>query len=341
MKLPDMKRSTLIIAEAGINHNGSIEMARQLISAAANAGADAVKFQTFRTESLVTKRALKADYQKKAGRSDESQYEMLRKVELDHDSHRELMSCCVEKGVMFLSSPFDLESIDFLDALGLEMFKIPSGEITNLPYLRRMGCLRKKVLLSTGMSNLGEIEDALEVLTAAGTNKDDITVLHCNTEYPTSMSDVNLRAMNTIKQAFQVRVGYSDHTLGIEIPIAAVALGASVIEKHFTLDKTLDGADHKASLDADEFRAMVNAIRNTELAMGESIKKPSHGEAKNIEIVRKSIVAAREIKKGEILSEKNLTTKRPGSGINPMRWDDVIGKKAPRDFQPDDMIILT
>ncbi|WP_187647909.1 N-acetylneuraminate synthase [Nitrosophilus labii] len=330
--------SVFIIAEAGVNHNGNLELAKKLVDKAKEAGVDAVKFQTFKAKNLVSKNAQKADYQKKTTNKDESQLEMIKKLELSFDEFAELKKYCDEKGITFLSTPFDLESIEFLNDLGLEIFKIPSGEITNLPYLRAIGRLNKKVILSTGMADLGEIEDALDVLIDAGTKKDNITILHANTEYPTPIEDVNLKAMQTIACAFDVKVGYSDHTLGIEVPIAAVAMGGEVIEKHFTLDKNLPGPDHKASLEPDELKAMVAAIRNIEKALGNSIKKPSKSESKNKEIARKSIVARRNIKKGEIFSEENLTVKRPGSGISPMRWNEIIGKVAQRDYDKDDLI---
>lgn len=325
-----------IIAEAGVNHNGSIELAKQLIDKASEAGADAVKFQSFKAERLVTRNARKAEYQKLTTNSRESQFEMIKKLELDYNKHRELIDYCHSKNIMFLSSPFDLESIELLNELGLEIFKIPSGEINNLPYLRKIGSLKKKVILSTGMSTLGDIENALTILRSSGTT--DVTVLHCNTEYPTPMKDVNLLAMKTIKDAFKVEVGYSDHTLGIEVPIAAVALGATVIEKHFTLDKTMEGPDHKASLEPEELKEMVRCIRNIEQALGDGVKRLTESESKNIKIARKSIVAGRDIKKGEIFTEKNLAIKRPGDGISPMRWDEVIGKIAKRDFLEDELI---
>ena len=329
-------KKVFIIAEAGVNHNGSIELAKRLIDKAAEAGADAVKFQSFKAENLVTKTAKKAEYQETTTGKAENQFQMIKKLELDYEKHGELMNYCQEKGIMFLSSPFDLESIDLLHKLELEIFKIPSGEITNLPYLRKIGKLKKKVILSTGMSTLGDIEQALDILRENGT--DDITVLHCNTEYPTPMKDVNLNAMNTIRDAFKVEVGYSDHTLGIEIPIAAVALGATIIEKHFTLDKTMEGPDHRASLEPNELKAMVTAIRNIENAMGDGVKELTESESKNIKIARKSIVASKNIKKGEIFTEENLGIKRPGDGISPMSWDQVIGKIAKQDFKEDEKI---
>jgi len=328
-----------IIAEAGVNHNGSIELAKQLIDVAVEARADAVKFQTFKAEKLVSKNAKKATYQKEnIGDNDDSQLNMLKKLELDIDTHNELIEYCSSKNIMFLSTPFDLESVALLDSLGLEIFKIPSGEITNLPYLRKIAKLGKKIILSTGMATLGEVEDALAILTCNGTPKENITLLHANTMYPTPMEDVNLQAMVTIGRAFGVAYGYSDHTLGIEVPTAAVALGASVIEKHFTLDKTMQGPDHKASLEPNELKAMVQAIRNIEKAMGDGIKKPSKSETPNIKVARKSIVAARVIKKGEVFSEENLTVKRPADGINPMRWDEVVGSVASKDYEIDELI---
>lgn len=329
---------TFIIAEAGVNHNGSLAIAKELVDAAVDARADAVKFQTFKAENIVTKFAQKAEYQKETTAESETQFDMIKKLELDTNSHRGLFNYCKEKEITFLSTPFDLESIEFLNELGVEIFKIPSGEITNLPYLRKIGGLKKKVILSTGMADLGEIEDALDILVDAGTLRDDITVLHCNTEYPTPIEDVNLQAMVTIKDAFKVNVGYSDHTLGIEIPIAATALGATVIEKHFTLDKDMEGPDHKSSIDPKELKLMVRAIRNIEKALGNGIKTPSPSELKNKHVVRKSIVAARYIKEDECFTEGNITTKRPGTGISPMEWDKVMGKKAIRNFKEDDLI---
>ena len=327
-----------VIAEAGVNHNGSIETAKRLIDVAAEAGPDAVKFQTFKAENLVSKNAQKAEYQKQTTDSNESQFEMIKKLELDVDTHKELMVYCGEKEIMFLSTPFDHDSIELLNDLDLQMIKIPSGEITNLPYLRHIGTLNKQVILSTGMADLGEIEDAINVLLASGTDREKITVLHANTEYPTPMEDVNLKAMQTIANAFKVNVGYSDHTLGIEVDIAAVALGAKVIEKHFTLDKTMIGPDHKASLEPGELKAMVQAIRNIEKVLGSSIKKPSNSEIKNIAIARKSIVAKQNIKVGDYFSEQNLAIKRPGQGISPMRWDEVIGTMSQKCYNVDDLI---
>lgn len=329
-----MKR-VFVIAEAGVNHNGSLEIAQKLIDVAAEAGADAVKFQTFKAKNLVCKNAAKADYQIKTTDAAESQFEMIKKLELDAAAHRKLIDYCENRKIMFLSTPFDNDSIDLLSSLGLSIFKIPSGEITNLPYLRRIGRLGRQVILSTGMADLGEIEDALEVLGEAGTPKESITVLHATTEYPCLMHDVNLLAMKTIARAFAVRTGYSDHTVGIEVPIAAVAMGASVIEKHFTLNKTMDGPDHKASLEPKELKAMVAAIRNIEKAHGDGIKKISPSEVKNKTVARKSIVAARHIRAGEIFSEENITTKRPGNGLSPMRWDDVVGAVSRKDYAED------
>ncbi len=329
---------TFIIAEAGVNHNGSLELAFKLIDAAKEAGADAVKFQSFKADKLVSKKADKAEYRKQTTDTSESQYEMIKKLELSIDEHKKLIEYCNKIGIQFLSSPFDLDSIDLLNELGLEIFKIPSGEIINLPYLRKIGKLNKNVILSTGMADLGEIEDALDVLIDNGTDKNNITVLHCNTEYPTPFEDVNLRAMVTIKNSFGVKVGYSDHTNGIEIPIAAVALGAEVIEKHFTLDRNMKGPDHKASLEPNELKQMVSAIRNIEKALGSGIKKPSQSELKNKPIVRKSLVAIKEIKKGEKFTEEIIGIKRPGTGISPMRWDEIIGSVAQKDYAEDELI---
>ena len=332
-------QKTFIIGEAGVNHNGSLDTAMQMVDAAVAAGADAVKFQTFKAEKIITVSAPKAGYQKETTGPDESQLEMVRKLELNETAHKKLFRYCNNKGILFLSSPFDLESIDLLNRLGMQIFKIPSGEITNLPYLRKLGVLKKKVIMSTGMAVLGEIEDALLVLIRAGTAPEDITVLHCNTEYPTPFKDVNLRAMVTIKAAFPgIQVGYSDHTPGIEVPIAAVALGARVIEKHFTLDRNMEGPDHRASLEPNELKAMVYAIRNIEKALGSRVKKPSPSELKNKTIGRKSIVATKDIKKGEVFTGENLTLKRPGTGISPMRWDEMIGKRANRSYQTDERI---
>jgi len=332
--------ATLIIAEAGVNHNGDTQLARQLIEAAADAGADVVKFQTFKADQLATTKAVKASYQQETTDKSENQQVMLKRLELSFDQHQQLISYCRNLGIEFLSTAFDDPSIDLLNKLNLKRFKIPSGEITNLPYLRRIGGLGKSLILSTGMANLGEIEAALAVLETAGTNRAQITVLHCTTEYPAPMAEVNLRAMQTIGQAFGVAVGYSDHTAGIEVPIAAVALGATVIEKHITLDQNLPGPDHKASVEPKEFAAMVNAIRNIEQALGDGIKRPTASEAANLPIVRKSLIASRAISIGELFSATNITAKRPGSGISPMRWDELIGHPSARAFAPDELIEL-
>lgn len=330
-----------IIAEAGVNHNGSLEVARKLIDAAVEAGADAVKFQTFKSENLVTESAPKAAYQTANDGAEESQFDMLKRLELDIESHETLMNYCTEKGILFLSTPFDLESIDLLAALGLPLFKIPSGEITNLPYLRKIAEHKRPVILSTGMATKEEIGMSLQALTEAGLPLEMITVLHCNTQYPTPMQDVNLLAMRDIGSSFKgVNVGYSDHTLGIEIPIAAASLGATLIEKHFTLDKTMDGPDHVASLDPQELIQMVRAVRNIEQALGDGEKKPTPSEEGNRLVVRKSIVALQPITVGETLSESNLTTKRPGTGLSPMMWDDVVGTVAKRTFAKDEIIEL-
>ena len=335
-----MKR-TLIIAEAGVNHNGDIAKAKALIDKGAEAGVDYVKFQTFKAEKLVTKQAQRAAYQDKNTQNNDSQYEMLKKLELSQALHQELMDYCNQKGVKFLSTGFDSESLVFLAQLGITIAKVPSGEITNLPYLRQVASLFPEVILSTGMATINEIKDAVKVLIDNGVSKDKITILHCNTEYPTPMEDVNLKAMLHIQRELGLPIGYSDHTLGIEVPIAAVALGATVIEKHFTLDKTLPGPDHKASLEPNELKAMVSAIRNIEKAIGGSgLKEVSKSEEKNKPIVRKSIVASTDINKGNIFTPENLTVKRPGTGISPMQWDEVIGKEAKRDFQEDELIEL-
>lgn len=335
------KRSkTFIIAEAGVNHNGSVKIAKKMIDAASEAGVDATKFQTFRAEKVISKFAQKAEYQKEAGDEKESQLEMAKKLELDINAHKELISYCKKKGLLFLSSAFDLESIDLLNRLGIKIFKIPSGEITNLPYLRKIGSLKKKVILSTGMSNLLEIKKALDTLIKAGLKRENITVLHCNTAYPTPIKDVNLTAMLTIKEAFKVNVGYSDHTSGIEVPIAAVALGATVIEKHFTINRDMKGPDHKASLEPGELKTMVEVIRNIERALGNGIKKPTPSELKNKPMARKSIVAAKDIKKGQVFTEDNIAVKRPGTGLSPMEWDKVVGQIAKRDFGKDVIIEL-
>lgn len=339
--VPKKINKTFIIAEAGVNHNGNLEMALQMVDVAAKAGADAIKFQTFKAERIISKTAPKAGYQKETTGSEESQLEMVKRLELDEAAHRQLYDYCRKKKITFLSTPFDLESIDLLDRLGLTLFKIPSGEITNLPYLRKLGGLNKRLILSTGMADLGEIEDALDVLTEVGTPLERITVLHCNTEYPTPFEDVNLRAMLTIKNAFPgISVGYSDHTNGIVVPIAAVSMGAEVIEKHFTLDRNFPGPDHKASLEPDELTAMVQAIRNIEKALGNGIKRPSPSEVKNKLIARKSMVATQPIKTGEMFSADNITAKRPGAGISLMRWDEVLGQVAQKDYEKDELIRL-
>ena len=331
-------KRTYIIAEAGVNHNGSVDIAKRMIDAAVRAGADAIKFQTFVPEEIACGDAPKAEYQKRTTGSKGSQLDMLRRLALDNDAHRRLFGYCGRKRIAFLSSPFDMQSIDLLNSLGLSVFKIPSGEITNLPYLQKVGGLKKKVIMSTGMAVMEEIDKALKALTKAGTAKRNITLLHCNTEYPTPFEDMNLLAMMAMKKRFGVQVGYSDHTPGIEASVAAVALGAEVIEKHFTLDKKMKGPDHKASLEPKELAAMVAAIRNIEKALGNGIKRPSPSEIKNRAIARKSIVASRDIKRGEIFSKENITTKRPGTGLDPMAWNKVIGKKAKRNFRADEQI---
>ena len=332
--------TTLVIAEAGVNHNGDPALGRRLIEVAARAGADLVKFQTFSADRLTTAAAAAADYQTRNTGSVEPQQAMLRRLELSREMHEDLMHHCRDCGIGFFSTAFDCESVDFLAQLGLDRFKIPSGEITNLPYLRHIGRYRKPVILSTGMATMGEIDSALEVLEAAGTGRQQVTVLHCTTEYPAPMAEVNLRAMLTIRDALGVAVGYSDHTQGIEVAIAAVALGATVIEKHFTLDRSLPGPDHRASLEPAELAAMVAAIRNIECALGNGIKEVGASEARNRPVARKSIVAARAIRAGEAFDAANLTTKRPGTGISPMRWDEVIGCRARRDFAQDEFIEL-
>lgn len=335
-----MTNRTLIIAEAGVNHNGDIELAKQLIDVAAEAGADLVKFQTFNANRLVTRTAKKADYQAQTTDGAESQHEMLRHLELTVGMHHELIAHCTKRSIGFFSTGFDIESVDLLVNLGQDHFKIPSGEITNLPYLRHIGQLIKKVILSTGMATFGEIEAAIDALEHAGTPRANLTVLHCTTEYPAPMNEVNLLAMQSIHTAFGVAVGYSDHTPGIEVAIAAVAIGASMIEKHFTMDRNLPGPDHRASLEPDELKAMVAAIRNIEVALGDGIKRLTPSEARNKPVARKSLVASRAIKTGEVFTAENITTKRPGTGISPMRWDEVIGRKAPRAYSPDELIEL-
>jgi len=335
-------KKVVIIAEAGVNHNGDLQLAKRLIDAACNAGVDYVKFQTFKSEKLVSKTAQKASYQiQNTKDSTESQLQMLKKLELSNNQHEELINYCRNKGVGFFSTAFDLDSLDYLKEIGLTMVKIPSGEITNLPYLRKAANLFEKVIISTGMSEMSEISDCINVFLKSGISIEDIIIMHCNTEYPTPMTDVNLMAMIGIKEEFGVTVGYSDHTLGIEVPIAAVALGGKVIEKHFTLDRSLPGPDHSASLEPDELKQMVKAIRNIELAIsGSGKKEPSSSELKNILIARKSIVAKNKILAGETFTEENITTKRPGNGISPMKWDEVIGQVAIKDFNEDDLIEL-
>lgn len=327
----------LIIAEAGVNHNGDIKIARELIDAAKESGADIVKFQTAKLESLVSESAQMAEYQKKNINMVKSQKEMLRDLILPFEDFLELAQYCEDRGITFLSTPFDIDSIRFLDNL-VKIWKIPSGEITNYPYLREIALTGKSVIMSTGMCELQEVKEAVRVLKENGSS--EITLLHCNTEYPTPIQDVNLRAMNTLREEFGLPVGYSDHTQGIEVPIAAAAMGAVVVEKHFTLDRNMDGPDHKASLEPEELRAMVQAIRNIEAALGDGVKRPSASEAKNRDVVRKSIVAKTDIRKGEVFTEENLTAKRPGNGISPMRWNEVIGLRADRDYEQDEMIRL-
>lgn len=332
----------IIIAEAGVNHNGSIENAFRLIDAAAEAGVDYIKFQTFKSENLVSESAKKADYQvQNTGKSEESQLQMLKKLELSKEQHQQLIEYCNGKNIRFFSTAFDLDSLEYLHEIGLQIVKIPSGEITNLPYLRKASRLFNEVILSTGMATLDEIKEAFDVFINAGICKENITILHCNTEYPTPYEDVNLKAMLHIQKVFGTRVGYSDHTLGIEVPIAAVALGALVIEKHFTLDKNMEGPDHKASLEPKELNLMVSAIRNIERAIsGSGTKEVTKSEKKNISIARKSIIAKQTIRKGEIFTEDNITAKRPGTGISPMKWDEIIGKAAIRDFVKDELITI-
>ena len=329
---------TIIIAEAGVNHNGNIEIAKKLIDVAADAGVDYVKFQTFKAKNLVTKNTAKAEYQLKNTGNNESQYDMLKRLELSYEDHVELINYCSFKKVNFLSTGFDIESLKMLFDLGIDLIKIPSGEISNVPLLRFIGSKNKDVIVSTGMSTMEEIELSISFLISAGQDKNKITVLHCNTDYPTPFEDVNLRAMQTIKDSLGVKIGYSDHTLGIEVPIAAVTLGAILIEKHFTIDRNLSGPDQKASLEPIELKSMVSSIRNIENALGNAIKMPTPSESKNLHIARKSIVALCNIKKGELFTEKNLTVKRPGNGISPYKWDDIIGKEAKRDYNLDDLI---
>lgn len=327
---------TLIIAEAGVNHNGNFELAKQLIDKAVEAGADIVKFQTCKAENVISRYADKAEYQKKTTGEADSQLEMVRKLMLTYDEYGQLKKYCDEKGIEFLSTAFDLPSVDYLHSIGMKRWKIPSGEITNLPLLIKIASLNEPIIMSTGMSELKEVEDAIKVLKDNGAT--DITLLHCTTEYPAPYGDVNLKAMDTMKDAFGLPVGYSDHTKGIEVPVAAVARGACVIEKHFTLDRNMEGPDHKASLEPDELKAMVDSIRNVELSIGDGVKKVSASELKNQDIARKSIIAAKTIKAGEVFSEDNITTKRPGNGINPMHWFDLLGKTAKHDYEEDYLI---
>lgn len=336
-------KHVMIIAEAGVNHNGSMDNAFRLVDAAADAGVDYIKFQTFKAEKLVSGSAKKADYQIQNTRNaEETQLQMLQKLELSQEQHEQLIAYCQKKNIQFFSTAFDLDSLAYLHEVGLKMVKIPSGEITNLPYLRKAARLFRQVILSTGMTTISEIKDAVSVFTEAGIPKENITILHCNTEYPTPMDDVNLKAMLHIQEVFGTEIGYSDHTLGIEVPIAAVALGASVIEKHFTLDKTMNGPDHSASLEPDELKAMVSAIRNLEKALsGSGMKEVSPSEQKNMAIARKSIVATKEIHKGELFTEDNIGVKRPGTGISPMKWDEVIGKVSQQDFAEDELITIS
>jgi N,N'-diacetyllegionaminate synthase len=331
----------IIIAEAGVNHNGNLESAKKLVDVAAAAGADFVKFQTFKTELNLTKNAKKAGYQEKSTGAGESQFDMVKKLELSFENFTEIKCYCDKKGIGFLSTGFDTPSLDFLDSMEPAFYKIPSGEITNLPYLRKVASFGRDVVMSTGMANIEEVKEAFDVLKQEGLKKEQISIVHCNTEYPTPMEDVNLKAMLHIKDELDVKFGYSDHTLGIEVPIAAVALGAIIIEKHFTLDKNLPGPDHGASIEPEELITMVSSIRNIEKAIsGSGKKETSNSENKNKEIARKSIVASTKIKKGEKFTENNLSVKRPGTGINPMKWDDVIGKKAIKNFAEDDLIEL-
>ena len=330
--------SVLVIAEAGVNHNGDIKLAYELIDAAKASGADIIKFQTFNPESIVSRFAQKAEYQKRNTGNNDSQLAMLKKLSLSNTDFENLKKYCDKIGIQFLSTPFDLESVEFLTTLGCRFWKIPSGEVTNYPYLVKIAKTGYQIIMSTGMCNIDEIEAAIKVLNENGCG--EISLLHCTTEYPAPFADVNLKAMNTLKERFNVEVGYSDHTKGIEIPIAAVAMGATIIEKHFTLDKNMEGPDHKASLEPQELKAMVDAIRNIEKAIGNGIKVPSESEIKNIAIARKSIVAKRDIKVGEKLTEENITTKRPGNGISPMRWSEILGTTAKRDFSEDELIEL-
>jgi N,N'-diacetyllegionaminate synthase len=328
--------SCLVIAEAGVNHNGNIELAKRLVDAAYNAGADYIKFQTFKADKLVTAKARKADYQEKQTGAEESQYSMLKKLELSYRDFMVLNDYCRIKGILFLSTPFDNESIEFLDKLGMDVWKIPSGEVTNYPYLVKIAETHKPIIMSTGMCTLADVGDAVRVLTMNGCGP--ITLLHCTTEYPAPYSEVNLKAIETLRSTFNLPVGYSDHTQGIVIPIAAVALCAVVIDKNFTLDRTMDWTDHKASLEPAELKAMIEAIRCVEVSLGDGVKNPADSERRNMGIARKSIVALRQIRKGERFTSENITTKRPGSGISPMRWNEVIGQFAKRSFDEDELV---
>lgn len=330
----------LVIAEAGVNHNGDLRLALELVDKAAEVGADIVKFQTFKAAKLATRLAQKAKYQQNSTGANENQRDMLSALELTEEAHRVIVERCRTKGIEFASSGFDVEDVSYLLRLGMRIIKVPSGEITNLPYLRFIGAQQKRVLLSTGMATLGEVEEAISVLEHSGTSRSQITVLHCTSEYPAPVSDVNLRAILTLRDAFRVAAGYSDHTAGIEIPIAAVAIGATVIEKHFTLDRSLPGPDHASSLEPEEFLHMVEAIRKVEAAMGDGIKKPTAGELETRLVVRRSLVAAKDIREGERFSEDNVTVKRPAAGISPMRWDEIIGRVARRHFSPEETIDL-
>ena len=333
---------TLIIAEAGVNHNGSIELAKKLVEKAKEAGVDYIKFQTFKASKLVTKAAKQAEYQQKnIGKEGDSQYQMLKKLELSPEEHEILIDYCKLLGIKFFSTAFDFDSIDYLHSLNLGLWKIPSGEVTNYPFLKRIAAFNEPTILSTGMCDMVDVRAAVDALYKNGLSKENLILLHCNTEYPTPFEDVNLKAMDALRNEFGVEVGYSDHTKGIEVPIAAVALGATVIEKHFTLDRNMEGPDHKASLEPDELKAMVSAIRNIEKAVGgDGTKHVSESEKKNIAIARKSIVAACDIMTGEVFTEQNLTVKRPGNGISPMRWEEVLGQKAKRNFNEDELIEL-
>lgn len=337
-----MTKHTIIIAEAGVNHNGSIELAKQLIDRSVEAGVDYIKFQTFKASKLVTKTAKQAEYQQKnTGKEGDSQFQMLKKLELSPADHETLINYCNERGIMFFSTAFDFDSMDYLHSLNLGLWKIPSGEVTNYPFLKRIAAYNEKTILSTGMCDMEDVRAAVNALYKNGLSKRNLILLHCNTEYPTPFEDVNLKAMDALRKEFGVEVGYSDHTKGIEVPIAAVALGATVIEKHFTLDRNMEGPDHKASIEPDELKAMVSAIRNIEKTLGgDGTKHVSESERKNIVIARKSIIASCDIKKGDLLTEENLTVKRPGTGVSPMRWEEVLGTKAIRDFKEDELIEL-